>query len=71
MQLVPLGSVITSQQAIAATCRDINLMQATSLRAKCAAITAVKVFKMQNKGPRILRVASELVLRLRAPAHVC
>jgi hypothetical protein len=46
-------------------------MKTASLRAKCAVISTVKVFKMQDKGPQILRIASELMLRLRAPAHAC
>jgi hypothetical protein len=46
-------------------------METASLRAKGAAISTVKAFKMQNKSARILRIAGELVLRLCAPAHVC
>jgi hypothetical protein len=34
------------------------------------AVTAAQVFKMQNKDPQILRIASKLVFRLCAPAHV-
>jgi hypothetical protein len=34
-------------------------------------ITAMKVFKMQNKVLRILRMTRKLVFRLRVPAHVC
>jgi len=34
------------------------------------AVTAAEVFEMQNKDPQILRIASKLVLRLCAPAHV-
>jgi hypothetical protein len=44
-------------------------METTGLRAKCAAISTVKAFKMQNESAQILRIAGELVLRLRAPAH--
>jgi len=34
------------------------------------AVTAAEVFEMQNKDSQILRIASELVFRLCAPAHV-
>jgi hypothetical protein len=57
-------SVITSQQPIAAVCPCINLMQAASLSATRTAITAAEVFEMQDKDPRTLRVAGELVPRL-------
>ena len=45
-------------------------MQAASLRATRTAFTAAEVFEMQNKDSQILRIASELVLRLSAPARV-
>src|SRR5438132_1567167 len=57
-------SVVSPRQPIAAACRCIDLMQAASLRAKLTAITAAEVFEMQDKGPQILRIAGELVLRL-------
>ena len=34
------------------------------------AVTAAEVFEMQNKNSQILRIASKLVFRLSAPAHV-
>ena len=34
------------------------------------AATAAEVFEVQNKDPQILRIASKLVFRLCAPAHV-
>jgi hypothetical protein len=34
------------------------------------AVTATEVFEMQNKNSQILRIASKLVFRLGAPAHV-
>ena len=34
------------------------------------AVTAAEVFEMQNKDSQILRIASKLVFRLGAPAHV-
>jgi hypothetical protein len=34
------------------------------------AVTAAEVFEMQNKDSQILSIASELVFRLCAPAHV-
>jgi hypothetical protein len=34
------------------------------------AVTAAEVFEMQNKDSQILRIASKLVFRLCAPAHV-
>jgi len=69
--LVALWSVVASQQLIATAFRAIDLMETTSLRAKCPAISTLKAFKMQNKSAQILRIAGELVLRLRAPAHAC
>ena len=45
-------------------------MQAASLGATHTVITAAEVFEMQNKNSQILRIASKLVLRLCAPAHV-
>src|SRR5262245_56169870 len=68
-RLVALWTVITSQQSIVAVCPCINLMQAASLSATRTAFTAAEVFEMQNKDSQILGIASELVLRLSAPAH--
>jgi hypothetical protein len=42
--------------------RDINLMQAASLRAKWAAITAAPMLEMQKKDTRALKVAGKLML---------
>jgi hypothetical protein len=33
-------------------------------------VTAAEVFEMQNKDSQVLRIASKLVFRLCAPAHV-
>ena len=45
-------------------------MQADSLSATRTAITAAEVFQIQNKDPRTLRIAGELVLRLWVSAHM-
>jgi len=45
-------------------------MQAASLSATRTAITAPEVFEMQDKDPRILRIAGELVRRLWVPARM-
>src|SRR6516162_9112009 len=67
--LVPRG-VIASQQSILAASRDIDLMEAASLRAMRDAITATQAFEMQNKHPRILKITGELVLRPWGGAHM-
>src|SRR5215831_18988226 len=45
-------------------------MQAASLSATRTAITTAEVFEMQDKDPRTLRIAGELVLRLSVSAHM-
>jgi len=45
-------------------------MQAASLSATRTAITTAEVFEMQDKDPRTLRIAGELVLRLWVSAHM-
>src|SRR5262245_21353822 len=67
-RLIALWSVITSQQPTVCPC--INSMQAASLSATRTAITAAEVFEMQDKDPRTLRIAGELVLRLWVSAHI-
>jgi hypothetical protein len=44
-------------------------MQSASLSAKRPAITAAEMFEMQNQDPRILKIASKLMLRPRGLAH--
>src|SRR6516162_1402497 len=60
--VAPRG-VIASQQPIPAASRDIDLMEAASLRAMRSAITTTQAFEMQNKHPRILKITGEFVLR--------
>jgi hypothetical protein len=45
-------------------------MQAATTSATHTAITATEVFVMQDKDPRTLRIAGELVLRLWVSAHM-
>src|SRR5262247_380753 len=57
-RLVVPGGVIASQQPIPAAGRDIDLMEAASLRAMRNAITATQAFEMQNKDLQIPRIGS-------------